>query len=74
MFKRDFSMYPYCEYTLLWSVQPLPFLSLSPSLPPLIIQELSVYIIISFTRTGVTYFDIVDTPIILFLSYLLGVL
>jgi hypothetical protein len=26
-------MYPWCEYTLLWSVQPLLLLSLTPSLP-----------------------------------------
>jgi hypothetical protein len=31
--QRGFSMYPCCESTLLWSIQPLPLLSLTP-LPP----------------------------------------
>jgi hypothetical protein len=30
---QGFLMYPYCDYSLLWSVQPLPLLSLTPSLP-----------------------------------------
>jgi hypothetical protein len=48
MFK-GFLMYPCCEYTLLWSIQPLPLLSLTPSLPPRIIQQLSILNIIFST-------------------------
>jgi hypothetical protein len=53
-------MYLYTEYTLLWSVQPLPLLSLTLSLPPRIIQQLSICIVTSSTFTDVMYFDIVD--------------
>jgi hypothetical protein len=43
-------MYPLCEYTLLWSVQPPPLLSLTPSLSPPIFQHLSIHIVISENR------------------------
>jgi hypothetical protein len=36
--QRGFSTYPHCKCTLLWSVQHLPLLSLTPSFPPLVIQ------------------------------------
>jgi hypothetical protein len=43
--QRDFLMCPWCGYTLLWSIQLLPLLSLTPSLPPPIIQQLLIHII-----------------------------
>jgi hypothetical protein len=50
--------------SIFWLVQPLLLLSLTPSLPPLIIQQLSIHVVISSTYTDVTYFDIVDTVIL----------
>jgi hypothetical protein len=58
--QRGFSMYPLCECTLLCLVQCPLFLSLTPSLPPPIIQQLSVHIVRSSTCTDVMYFDIID--------------
>jgi hypothetical protein len=52
--------YPLCECTSLLSAQPLPSLSLTPSLPTPIIQQLSIYIVTSSTCTDVMYYDIVD--------------
>jgi hypothetical protein len=40
-------------------VQPLPLLSLTPSLPPPIIQQLSIHTAVSSTCTNKMYFDIV---------------
>jgi hypothetical protein len=51
IFKGVSQMYPWCEYTLLWSFQTLPLLSLIPFLPPLVIQQLSMLIVISSTFT-----------------------
>jgi hypothetical protein len=56
---KYFSMYPSCEYTVLWSVQPLPLLSLS--LPAPIINQFSVHIVLSSTCTDAVCFDIVDS-------------
>jgi hypothetical protein len=44
--QRGFSKYLCCEYTLFWSAQPLPLLSLAPSLLPLFFnsfQYISLY-------------------------------
>jgi hypothetical protein len=49
-----------CEYTSLWSIQPLSLLSFIPSPPPSIIQQLSTHIIISSTCTDGRHFHIVD--------------
>jgi hypothetical protein len=57
--QRSFSIYPSCEYALLWSVQPPLLLPFTPSLPPSIIQQLSVNIVISSICTSVKYFNIV---------------
>jgi hypothetical protein len=52
-------VYPCCEYALLWAIQPLPLLSLTPHLPPLSFQQLLMYKLMSSTFTDVFY-DIVD--------------
>jgi hypothetical protein len=49
--QRDFSIYPFCGYTLLWSFQPFPLLSLTFHLPTPIFQQFSIYILISSTFT-----------------------
>jgi hypothetical protein len=36
-------MYPLCEYSLFWSVQLLPLLSLTPSLPPPYSKDFNTY-------------------------------
>jgi hypothetical protein len=53
-------MNPHCESTLLWSIQPFPLLSLTPSLPTPSIQQLSVHILMSSTCTDVMFYDITD--------------
>jgi hypothetical protein len=59
--QRGFLKYPQCEYTLLWSFQPLPLFSLTPPLPTSIIQQLSIHIVMSSTCTDVMHFNIVDS-------------
>jgi hypothetical protein len=59
--QMGFSMYLSCEYALLWSVQSFLLLSLVPSLPTSIIQQLSVHIFISSTCIDVIYFGTVDS-------------
>jgi hypothetical protein len=54
--QRGFLIYPSCEYTLLWSVQFPLLLSLTPFLPPPIIQQLSIHIIMSSTSTDCNTF------------------
>jgi hypothetical protein len=58
MFKRG-SQCICSKCTLLWSVHPLPLLSFTPSLPSLIIQQLSIHTIILSTFTDVMYYNIV---------------
>jgi hypothetical protein len=53
-------MCPCCEYTLLWSVQPLPLLSLTPLPPTPDFQQFSIYIFISSTFTDVMFSSIAD--------------
>jgi hypothetical protein len=62
-------MYPRCEYTVHWSVQPSLLLSLTLSPLPTIIQQFSAHIIKSSTCTDTMCFDIVDYHC-LFLSLL----
>jgi hypothetical protein len=52
-------MYPHCEYTLLWSIQPLPllFFALLPPTPP---PFNSFQHIISSTFTDTVFYDIVN--------------
>jgi hypothetical protein len=53
-------MYAHCESTSLWSIQPLPSLSLTLYLPLPIIQQLSIHILVSSTFTDIMFYDIVD--------------
>jgi hypothetical protein len=50
---RGFSMYSYCEYTLLWSIQPLPLLSFTPSIPPTQFRQHSRHVAMSPICTDV---------------------
>jgi hypothetical protein len=58
--QRGFLMYPCCEYTLLWSSQPLPLLSLTLLLANPHFQQVSIHILIFSTYTDVIFYDIVD--------------
>jgi hypothetical protein len=48
-------MCPHCECTLLWSLQPLPLLSLTPLPPTPTFQFLLIHNLISSTFTDVTF-------------------
>jgi hypothetical protein len=52
-------LYPYWEYTLLWSIQPLHCSPLPP--PTSHFQQLSIHILISCTFTDVMFYNTVDT-------------
>jgi hypothetical protein len=53
-------MYHCYDYTLLWSIQSLPLLSLSPLPPTPHFQQLSMHILISSTFTDAVLYEIVD--------------
>jgi hypothetical protein len=53
-------MYAHCGYALLWSIQHLPLLSLTPLPPPPIFQQLLVRILIPSTFLDVMFYNITD--------------
>jgi hypothetical protein len=53
-------MYAHCGYTLLWSAQPLPLLSLTLYLLHPSFQQLSIHIPISSTFTDAMFYNITD--------------
>jgi hypothetical protein len=54
-------MYPRCDYTLLWSVQPLLLLSLTPSLPTPFFNSFQYISFIFSAFADIVFYNIVDT-------------